>query len=159
MPTFAIPEDFGTEEEYRQKFTEQDLFDEFTRDENGNVVLSEEAAHDKIKKLGGYEKLYRIKLEADYLKKITYDGAKICYGDDLNDEVKERLNFELHIMKTMGFPGYFLIVQDFIRAAREELGVSVGPRPWIGQPVRLLPTVWGSPASTRSNMTCCSNVS
>ena len=41
-------------------------------------------------------------------------------------EVKERLNFELHIMKTMGFPGYFLIVQDFIRAAREELGVSVG---------------------------------
>ncbi|MTT25405.1 DNA polymerase III subunit alpha, partial [Parabacteroides merdae] len=106
---------------------EQDLFDEFTRDENGNVVLSEEAAHDKIKKVGGYAKLYRIKLEADYLKKITYDGAKICYGDDLNDEVKERLNFELHIMKTMGFPGYFLIVQDFIRAAREELGVSVGP--------------------------------
>ena len=49
MPTFAIPEDFGTEEGYRQKFTEQDLFDEFTRDENGNVVLSEEAAHDKIK--------------------------------------------------------------------------------------------------------------
>ena len=45
----------------------------------------------------------------------------------MNDEVKERLNFELHIMKTMGFPGYFLIVQDFIRAAREELGVSVGP--------------------------------
>ena len=127
MPTFAIPEEFGTEERYRQKFTEQDLFDEFTRDENGNIVLSEEAAHDKIKKLGGYEKLYRIKLEADYLKKITYDGAKICYGDDLNDEVKERLNFELHIMKTMGFPGYFLIVQDFIRAAREELGVSVGP--------------------------------
>ena len=42
-------------------------------------------------------------------------------------QVKERLNFELHIMKTMGFPGYFLIVQDFIRAAREELGVSVGP--------------------------------
>ena len=127
MPTFAIPEDFGTEEGYRQKFTEQDLFDEFTRDENGNVVLSEEAAHDKIKKLGGYEKLYRIKLEADYLKKITYDGAKICYGDDLNDEVKERLNFELQIMKTMGFPGHFFIVQDFIRAAREELGVSVGP--------------------------------
>lgn len=45
----------------------------------------------------------------------------------MSDEVKERLNFELHIMKTMGFPGYFLIVQDFIKAAREELGVSVGP--------------------------------
>ncbi len=127
MPTFAIPEEFGTEESYRQKLTEHDLFEEFTRDENGNVVLSEEEAHSKIKKLGGYDKLYRIKLEADYLAKLTYDGAKELYGDPLNDEVKERLNFELHIMKTMGFPGYFLIVQDFIRAAREELGVSVGP--------------------------------
>lgn len=127
MPTFAIPEEFGTEEEYRKKYTEKDLFDEFTRDENGNVVLSEEAANEKIKKLGGYDKLYRIKLEADYLAKITYDGAKPLYGEVLSDEVKERLNFELHIMKTMGFPGYFLIVQDFIRAAREELGVSVGP--------------------------------
>ena len=71
MPTFAIPEDFGTEESYREKFSEQDLFEEFTRDENGNVVLSEEDAKDKIKKLGGYDKLYRIKLEADYLKKLT----------------------------------------------------------------------------------------
>ncbi|WP_165154327.1 DNA polymerase III subunit alpha [Parabacteroides sp. ZJ-118] len=127
MPTFAIPEEFGTEESYRRKLTERDLFEEFTRDENGNVVLGEEEAHSKIKKLGGYDKLYRIKLEADYLAKLTYDGAKKLYGDPLNDEVKERLNFELHIMKTMGFPGYFLIVQDFIRAAREELGVSVGP--------------------------------
>ncbi len=127
MPTFNIPEEFGTEEEYRKKLTEKDLFDEFTRDENGNVVLSQEDAEAKIKKLGGYDKLYRIKLEADYLAKLTYEGAKPRYGDSLSDEVKERLNFELHIMKTMGFPGYFLIVQDFIRAAREELGVSVGP--------------------------------
>ena len=127
MPTFNIPEDFGTEEGYRQKLTEQDLFDEFTRDENGNVVLSQADAEAKIKKLGGYDKLYRIKLEADYLSKLTYEGARPLYGDPLSDEVKERLNFELHIMKTMGFPGYFLIVQDFIRAAREELGVSVGP--------------------------------
>ena len=127
MPTFAIPESFGTEEEYRKRLTEKDLFDEFTRDENGQVVLSEEEAKAKIKKLGGYDKLYRIKLEADYLAKITYEGAKPLYGDPLPPEVKERLNFELHIMKTMGFPGYFLIVQDFIRAAREELGVSVGP--------------------------------
>ena len=127
MPTFNIPEDFGTEEGYRQKLTEQDLFDEFTRDENGNVVLSQADAEAKIKKLGGYDKLYRIKLEADYLAKLTYEGAKPLYGEPLSDEVKERLNFELHIMKTMGFPGYFLIVQDFIRAAREELGVSVGP--------------------------------
>ncbi|MBP3552455.1 MAG: DNA polymerase III subunit alpha [Bacteroidaceae bacterium] len=127
MPNFAIPEEFGTEEGYRQTLTEEDLFNEFTRDENGNVVLSEEDAKAKIKRLGGYDKLYRIKLEADYLKELTMIGAKKLYGDPLSEEVMERLNFELHIMKTMGFPGYFLIVQDFIGAARRELGVSVGP--------------------------------
>ncbi len=127
MPNFDIPEEFGTEEGYRQRFSEQDLFDEFTRNENGEVVMEESAARKKIEKLGGYEKLYRIKLEADYLKKLTYEGARKRYGDPLTEEQQERLNFELHIMKTMGFPGYFLIVQDFIRAAREELDVSVGP--------------------------------
>ena len=127
MPNFAIPEDFGTEELYRQKFTEKELFDEFTQDENGNVVMDEKTANAKIMKLGGYNKLYRIKLEADYLRKLTMDGAKKMYGENLSDEIKERINFELHVMKTMGFPGYFLIVQDFIRAAREELDVSVGP--------------------------------
>lgn len=126
MPTFAIPEDFGTEEEYRSKYTEKDLFDEFTQDENGKVVLSEVAAEDKIKQLGGYDKLYRIKLEADYLTKLAFERAKKRYGDPLEPDVKERMVFELHIMKTMGFPGYFLIVQDFITAARE-MGVSVGP--------------------------------
>lgn len=127
MPTFDIPKEFGTEEEYKSKYSEQDLFDEFTRNEHGEVVLSQLDAESKIEKLGGYEKLYRIKLEADYLKKLTYEGALKLYGDPLSDEVKERLNFELHIMKTMGFPGYFLIVQDFIAAAQNELDVSVGP--------------------------------
>ena len=129
LPNFQIPEDFGTEEAYRQKYSEKDLFDEFTQDENGNVVLSEEKALDKVKKLGGYDKLYRIKLEADYLAKLAWEGVERKYGkkETLSDEVIERINFELYIMKTMGFPGYFLIVQDFIKAAREELGVSVGP--------------------------------
>ena len=127
MPNFAIPEDFGTEEEYRSRITEQELFDEFTRDENNNVVLSQEEAEAKIKKLGGYDKLYRIKFEADYLKKLAYEGAERRYGSPLSPELEERIKFELHIMKTMGFPGYFLIVQDFINVAREKLGVSVGP--------------------------------
>ena len=127
MPNFEIPEDFGTEEGYRAKYSEKDLFDEFTQDENGNVVMSEEAALSKIDKLGGYDKLYRIKLEADYLKKLALEGARKRYGDVLDEETSERIKFELHIMKTMGFPGYFLIVQDFIRAAREDLDVSVGP--------------------------------
>ncbi|MFI3304660.1 MAG: DNA polymerase III subunit alpha [Rikenellaceae bacterium] len=127
MPTFEIPVDFGTEEEYRARLTEEDLYKEFTEDENGNVVLTREQGEKKIKSLGGYDKLYRIKFEADYLAKIALEGAKRKYGDPLSNEVRERMNFELYIMKTMGFPGYFLIVQDFISVARNELGVSVGP--------------------------------
>ncbi|WP_304976652.1 DNA polymerase III subunit alpha [Duncaniella muris] len=127
MPFFEIPADFGTEEEYRSRITEQELFDEFTQDENGNVVLSPEAAQKKIDKLGGYDKLYRIKFEADYLSKLAYEGAERRYGSPLTAELEERIKFELYIMKTMGFPGYFLIVQDFINVARHKLGVSVGP--------------------------------
>ncbi|MBQ0089639.1 MAG: PHP domain-containing protein, partial [Prevotellaceae bacterium] len=126
MPNFQIPEEFGTEEEYKKKYTEEDLFNEFTQDEKGNVVMSKEEADKKIKKLGGYQKLYRIKLEADYLRKLAFDGAKNVYPN-MTPEIEDQLNFELHIMKTMGFPGYFLIVQDFINAARKELGVWVGP--------------------------------
>ena len=127
MPFFPIPEDFGTEGEWREKFSEDDLYREFTTDENGEHPLPPEEGQKVIARLGGYEKIYRIKFEADYLAKLAYDGAKRLYGDPLSDEVKNHIRFELHVMKTMGFPGYFLIVQDFINAAREKLGVMVGP--------------------------------
>lgn len=127
MPFFPIPKEFGTEEQYRKRFTEEQLYDEFTQDENGNTVLSKEEGDKKIQKLGGYDKIYRIKFEADYLALLAYEGAKKRYGDPLSEEVKERIKFELYIMKTMGFPGYFLIVQDFINSARDSLGVMVGP--------------------------------
>ena len=127
MPFFPIPEEFGTEEDTRKRITPEELFREFTTDENGNDIMSQEEAESKIKKLGGIDKLYRIKFEADYLAKLAYDGAKRLYGDPLPEEVSERVKFELHIMKTMGFPGYFLIVQDFINSAQDELGVMVGP--------------------------------
>ena len=127
MPFFPIPESFGTEEEWRKKFTEEQLFKEFTTDEHGENPLPPDKAQAVIDRLGGYDKIYRIKFEADYLSKLAYDGAKKRYGDPLPDNVKEHINFELHVMKTMGFPGYFLIVQDFINAARNELGVWVGP--------------------------------
>ena len=127
MPFFPIPEDFGTEEEWKKKFTEEDLYKEFTTDENGENPLSPEEGQKVIDRLGGYEKMYRIKFEADYLAKLAYDGAKKLYGDPLSDEVKNHIRFELHVMKTMGFPGYFLIVQDFINAARQDLDVMVGP--------------------------------
>lgn len=127
MPFFPIPEEFGTEEDTRKRISPEELFREFTTDENGNEIMSHEEAEKKIKKLGGIDKLYRIKFEADYLAKLAYDGAKRLYGEPLTDEVYERIKFELHIMKTMGFPGYFLIVQDFINSAQDELGVMVGP--------------------------------
>lgn len=140
MPKYDIPADFGTEEQYRQRFTDEDIFNEFTRDEKGNVVLTKEDADKKIQRLGGYEKLYRIKLEADYLNKLAWEGAAMRYGAkltwkpeenqyevELEQKAKDQIIFELYIMKTMGFPGYFLIVQDYIRAARQELGMFVGP--------------------------------
>ena len=127
MPFFPIPESFGTEKDIREKYTEEDLYKEFTSDENGENQVSPEEGQKKIDHLGGYDKIYRIKFEAEYLAKLAYDGAKRLYGDPLAKEVKDRINFELHVMKTMGFPGYFLIVQDFINSAREELGVMVGP--------------------------------
>ena len=127
MPFFPIPAEFGTEEDTRKRISPEELFREFTTDENGKEIMSHEEAEKKIKKLGGIDKLYRIKFEADYLAKLAYDGAKRLYGEPLTDEVYERIKFELHIMKTMGFPGYFLIVQDFINSAEDELGVMVGP--------------------------------
>ncbi len=127
MPFFPIPESFGTEEKWRQKFSEQQLYDEFTTDENGENQLSPEDGQAVIDRLGGYEKIYRIKFEADYLAKLAHDGAKQLYGAPIPEEVQKAIMFELHVMKTMGFPGYFLIVQDFINAARTELDVMVGP--------------------------------
>ena len=127
MPFFPIPESFGTEEQLRQKVSEEDLYREFTTDENGQNQLSPEEGQKVIDRLGGYDKIYRIKFEAEYLRHLAYEGAKQLYGDPLPENVDEHVNFELHVMKTMGFPGYFLIVSDFIKAAREELGVMVGP--------------------------------
>ncbi|MDR0863455.1 MAG: DNA polymerase III subunit alpha, partial [Candidatus Symbiothrix sp.] len=115
MPAFPIPESFGTEEGYRNNYSEEELRREFNKED--------EARFDK---LGGYNKVIRVKLEADYLKERTMQKALSRYGDPIPPDVLERLEFELETMKTMGFPGYFLIVQDFIEAARN-MGVAVGP--------------------------------
>lgn len=61
-----------------------------------------------------------------YLKDLTYKGAHVRYGAELSEEVEKRIQYELSTIEWMGFPGYFLIVWDYIRAARE-MGVSVGP--------------------------------
>ena len=72
----------------------------------------------------------RLAFESAYLRHLTMEGAKERYGEERlanDEELKERIEFELNTIISMGFPGYFLIVMDFIRAAREELDVSVGP--------------------------------
>ncbi len=111
MPVFPIPETFGTEEDYKMQYDEKTLKEEFK---------------DNYERLGGYDAIIRVKLESDYLRKLTYDGAKERYGENLDNHIIERIDFELDVMKDMGYPGYFLIVQDFIKAARE-MDVSVGP--------------------------------
>ncbi len=63
--------------------------------------------------------------ENDYLRHLTYEGAKKRYGE-ITDEIRERLDYELSIIEKTGYPGYFLIVQDFTNQARK-MGVSVGP--------------------------------
>lgn len=113
MPVFPIPEDYGTIEQYREKYSVDDLKNEFGAER-----------YDKLS--GDYEHILRVKFEADYLEHLCYTGAKRLYGDPVPDEVKERIDFELLTIKMMGFPGYFLIVQDFINAARK-MGVLVGP--------------------------------
>jgi len=111
MPEFPIPVSFGTMEEYRKKFSEADMIEEFKN---------------APKKSESYEHSLRVKFECDYLTYLVYEGATSRYGEVLDKEVKERIEFELDTIKSMGFPGYFLIVQDFIAAARG-MQVIVGP--------------------------------
>ena len=75
--------------------------------------------------LPNYEIPINFQTQDDYLYHLCYEGAKNRYKE-ITPEVEERLNFELHTIKTMGFAGYFLIVADFIQAGRD-LGVYVGP--------------------------------
>ena len=111
MPKFPIPEAFGTEAAYAKRFPEEALRGEFER-------------YDKF---DGYDKVLRIKLESDYLAHLTWEGAARRWpGEALTPEIRERIAFELNTIKQMGFPGYFLIVQDYIAAARG-MGVIVGP--------------------------------
>ena len=112
MPFFPIDPSFGTEELYKQRYPEAALVTEF--------------GSENFHRLGDYEKVIRVKLESDYLAHLTQIGARKRYGEVLTEEITERLQFELDTIKHMGFPGYFLIVQDFISAARK-MEVAVGP--------------------------------
>jgi DNA polymerase III subunit alpha len=64
--------------------------------------------------------------ENDLLVRLSEEGARVRYGDPLPDAVKERLTYELDVITKTGYAGYFLIVYDFIKAARDR-GIPVGP--------------------------------
>ena len=107
LPKFDLPEDFLAEiDSYLEKY--KDIIDEGRCDKNGN------------------ERGEEFCRSVAYLCHLTYKGAHWRYGEQLSDVQAERIEFELKTICKMGFPDYFLIVQDFIAAARSE-GISVGP--------------------------------
>ena len=113
LPIFDIPESFGTLEQYKNKYPIE--------------IIKESLSEDVIEEKGGYEKIIRTKFENAYLHFLTYQGVKKKYGEDISEDLQERIKFELSTIENMGFPGYFLIVQDFINYAQDELDVIVGP--------------------------------
>ena len=107
LPKFDLPEDFLKDiDSYLEKYKE--IIDEGRCDKNG-TERGEEFCR-----------------SVAYLCHLTYKGAQWRYGDNMTEEQAERIEFELKTICKMGFPDYFLIVQDFIAAARSE-GISVGP--------------------------------
>jgi DNA polymerase III subunit alpha len=122
---FAFPNDqfyFKTQDEMRQTFAGLEEAIENTREIVDKVELL------NLKKnilLPHFTVPKEFTSQEDYLEHLTWIGAKKKYSE-FTPELEERIRFELHTIKTMGFAGYFLIVQDFIKAGRE-LGVFVGP--------------------------------
>ena len=107
LPKFELPQEFTDNLPYwLDKY--RDVIDAGRNDENGNYRGDEFCA------------------SVAYMCKICYDGARVRYGDTLDEVQTERLDFELKTISRMGFPDYFLIVQDFINWAKDH-GISVGP--------------------------------
>ena len=111
LPKFDLPEEFMADiDSYLEQY--KDVIEE------GKY----EVAKDGTKTYRGDEFCHSVA----YMCKLAYDGARVRYGDTLNEEQTERLDFELKTISRMGFPDYFLIVQDFINWAKNN-GISVGP--------------------------------
>lgn len=113
---------FKTQEEMNELFSDLAIALENTSE------IIEKCSEIKLKRdilMPTFEIPEEFENEDDYLKFLTYKGAKKRYPK-LTDEIKDRLELELSIIKNMGFPGYFLIVQDFINEAKNN-GISVGP--------------------------------
>ena len=126
MPNFPPPEDFKIDlAELRESFVKK------IEDAELLARIGACASVEELERLVAHDKELSDRLmvakQYCYLVDLTYKGAHRRYGEVLDEKVEQRLKYELDTIERMGFPGYFLIVQDFIRAAREELDVSVGP--------------------------------
>ncbi len=120
--SYTTQEYFKTQEEMNKLFEDVPEALENTNEVVGKI---EDFELDQDPVMPEFDLPEEFENEDDYLRHLTYEGAKIRYGE-IKDEVKERIDFELSVIKKMGYPGYFLIVQDFLTAARE-MDVSVGP--------------------------------
>ncbi|MCL2510788.1 MAG: DNA polymerase III subunit alpha [Bacteroidales bacterium] len=112
MPEFSIPESFGVIDDYRKQYPDEESLITF---------FTPEVYHN----FEDYEKALHILFETEYLRSVVYEGAEKRYPN-MGDDIKERIDFELTTIRNMGFPSYFLIVWDLLKAARE-MGVIVGP--------------------------------
>ncbi len=121
MPNFPIPEDFAIGSGALLETLRKKICDESLKDELDNIGDAEGF----VAKYPEYTEALTIARQFRYLEYLTYRGAEKRYGK-LSDKIRERIAYELSTVEWMGYPGYFLIVWDFIRAARE-MGVSVGP--------------------------------
>ena len=125
MPNFPPPEDFKIDlAELRESFVKK------IEDAELLARIGACASVEELERLVAHDKELSDRLmvakQYCYLVDLTYKGAHRRYGEVLDEKVEERLKYELKTIEWMGFPGYFLIVWDYIRAARE-MGVSVGP--------------------------------
>ncbi len=136
LPVFDIPKSFGSIEQYFEKYPLSAVEEELYQGIVSNPKASEEdklaenrgkVIEHALQSKGGYEKIVRTKFDAAYLRHLTFEGARQRYGEPLPNDVLERIESELKTIEWMGFPGYFLIVQDFINYSREHLNVIVGP--------------------------------
>lgn len=145
MPDFPLPDDFIVDNERFKKVLCNSVneFVKKSKDEvltvQGEKICSEImscpsqeelttllfSAHERYDKRFDMVERRAIARQYIYLEHITFEGAKMRYGD-MDQSTRERIEFELEVIEKMGFPGYFLIVWDFIAAGRR-MGVSVGP--------------------------------
>ena len=113
---------FKTQNEMRE------LFRDVPEALDNTLEIADKCDHLKLKQdilLPNFTIPTNFTTQDDYLRHLTFEGAKERYKE-ISPKIEERLNFELHTIKTMGFAGYFLIVMDFIKAGRD-MGVFIGP--------------------------------